>query len=219
MSQIELLLKGFDAFQAKQYENSDASPNELYTPNTFVIECDKTQTPKACDIFCADPDQFLTYGFPASFIPPYDPRKKDCCFNQALTHAVEGAQVEDIIVLGLAQCPCIHSMLTGIQKSPTDKHEMSALEPAIARAEERVGHSDIDLLCRETEQQAVTLSMRNLMSYPCVQEAIRNGALQIHGWIYNDKYGSILDYNLTTKFFEPLAGINREITEGVRGIS
>ena len=52
------------------------------------------------------------------------------------------------------------------------------------------------------EQTAVRISIRNLVTFPFVQEAVAAGRLRLHGWYFDLDGGELLGYNPATGSFE-----------------
>ncbi|PHR26077.1 MAG: hypothetical protein COA36_13000, partial [Desulfotalea sp.] len=81
MSQIEHLLKGFDAFQAQKF-GQKLGPE--FKPNALVIQCTSIEQ-DASTIFHANTQTLLNEKLTAAFVGPYDPLKADSEFNKSLT--------------------------------------------------------------------------------------------------------------------------------------
>jgi carbonic anhydrase len=45
------------------------------------------------------------------------------------------------------------------------------------------------------EQEAITLSLENLRSFPWIKERVAAGTLMLHGWYFNMDAGELLGYS------------------------
>jgi carbonic anhydrase len=92
--------------------------------------------------------------------------------------AVMELRVENIVVLGHAQCGGVSAALAGARaaKLPFLSEWIALLDPAVARCA-HTGHEAQTALERET----IKLSLERLMTFPFVAERVRNGELKLHG--------------------------------------
>ncbi|MCG3716849.1 carbonic anhydrase, partial [Aliarcobacter butzleri] len=65
--------------------------------------------------------------------------------------------------------------------------------------------SDEENLYRTTEKISIVYQMENLLTFPYIEERIKNGELQIHGWYYKIEDGSIEYYDGEECSFKPLS--------------
>ncbi|GEM_PF-2868691 len=212
MPHLKVLLDGFQSFRDKYYKNSTLMQDvatKSATPDVFLIQ--DTDAAGAADIlFDQAPCTLFGTRIMAALVPPYDPQEANSNLRACIAHAIDIMKVKDIIVLGHTGSGGIDALV----KRSKNKEIMSwmhAAEPALAKAKAVTDEHDVDALCRETERQCIIMSMRNLMTYPSVQKAVKNGALRLHGWMFDMGRGVLLDYNLDTRYFEPLVGIDSDI--------
>jgi carbonic anhydrase len=57
---------------------------------------------------------------------------------------------------------------------------------------------------RALEQEAVLVSLENMMSFPFITEAIDSGHLTVHGLWHDIGEGGLEQYNAETKEFTPI---------------
>jgi carbonic anhydrase len=205
MPHIKQLLDGFKDFQEKHYVNEDTMRQlveEGAFPEVFMIACiDPRSGPSS--VFNADPGIMFGKRTMAALVPPYDPDDHHSDFRAALTYAVEYKGIIDIIVMGHTHCGGVEALVTDIDDKDISIW-MSTAKLALKEAVEKAGTKDAEELLRETERQAVILSMRNLMTYPAIEKAAKSGKLRIHGWMFDMEHGAILGYDLDTKSFKTL---------------
>jgi carbonic anhydrase len=126
----------------------------------------------------------------ANLVPPY---AREVCHGvfAALEYAVQVLKVGHIVVLGHARCGGIRAFAEGGPPlSPADSvHKWMSM---IAPAAERLGKQELtdDYLTR-LEQSSIVTSIENLMTFPYVGEAVRRGALGLHGAYFGVATGEI----------------------------
>lgn len=201
------LLKGFDKFRQKFYEESNLMPNLVKKgahPDFFVIHCIDPRS-GADLVFNAEPGTMFGDRVMASIVPPYDDQDPRSDFRASLTYAVDVKKVKELIVLGHTECGGIEALVTSADIKDISNW-MSVAKPALEAAKKKVGDKDVDALCRETERQSVVMTLKNLMTYPPVRKAAEEGRLSIRGWLFDMKHGAIHAYNKKTDAFEVVAG-------------
>ncbi len=100
-------------------------------------------------------------------------------------------QVEHIVVLGHAGCGGIRAFAEqGPPLSPSDSvHRwMSTISQAAARA----GSATEEGYLVRLEQAAIDCSLENLMTFPYIDDAVRRGALVLHGAYFDVAAGQVL---------------------------
>jgi carbonic anhydrase len=212
MPHIQSLLKGFESFKKRYYDDTELMQSlvkEGANPEVFIIHCIDPRS-GAGMIFDAQPGTLFGDRVMASLVPPYDPQDTKSDFNASLTYAIAYKEVKDVIVMGHTYCGGIEALVNNID-DPAISGWMRAGEPALIRAKAKVGDTDIEALCRETERQAVTMSMRNLMTYPAVQDAVRAGKLRLQGWIFDMENAQLLGYDVNTGEFATLIHLDQEV--------
>lgn len=208
MPHIKKLLEGFKAFRQDNYEDHDIMPRLVADgahPDIFMIACiDPRSGPSS--IFKAEPGAMFGDRVMAALVPPYNPNDPLSEIGASLTYAVDFKKVKDIIIMGHTECGGIEALVTHLDNKDISGW-MGTAKMALERAANVVGDKDTKELCRETERQAVIMGMRNLMTYPSVQKAVKSGNLRIKGWMFDMKEGQILEYDLDKKSFEPLISL------------
>ena len=68
----------------------------------------------------------------------------------------------------------------------------------------------IEQQCEDCEQSSIDQSLKNLMTFPWIQERVSAGTLDLHGWWYNMASGSVKMWQLEVKHAneETLDGYN-----------
>jgi carbonic anhydrase len=176
-------------------------------PEIMVIGCcDSRVSPEV--IFDADPGELFVVRNVANLVPPYSPDGATRAVSAALEFAVQALKVKHIVVLGHAQCGGISAFHTpGEPLSPGDfiGNWMKMIEPAAdAIGPKRADETQNDYLTR-LEQASVLLTIRNLMSFPCVKILADRGRLHLHAAYFGVAQGELLVYDEAAKKFLPVA--------------
>ena len=114
--------------------------------------------------------------------------------------------VPHIIVLGHAQCGGIHALLEGsVNKEESFIAEwMGIAEAARHQVEQELAGASDKSRHRACEQQAILVSLNNLMTFSWIRERVEQGVLTLHGWYFDIECGELLGYDATTRRFETL---------------
>jgi carbonic anhydrase len=57
---------------------------------------------------------------------------------------------------------------------------------------------------RACEQRAILVSLKNLTTFPWIQERVAHGRLKLHGWYFDIGRGQLLGYDATARTFVAL---------------
>lgn len=204
----ERLTQGYRAFldgrfadERSRYEMLAAAGQK---PEIMVVGCvDSRVSPEV--IFDAAPGELLVVRNVANIVPAYDPDGHQHGTSAALEFGVQALRVKHIVVLGHALCGGIRAFADDQQPlSPGDfiGRWMSQIAPAA----EGLGARSIDPeYLRRLEFASVELSLKNLMTFPCVRILVERGKLQLHGAYFGVASGRLLVRDPATGRFDPVA--------------
>ena len=175
-------------------------------PQIMVIGCvDSRVSPEV--IFDAAPGELLVVRNVANLVPPYQPdHSSHHGTSAALEFGVQALRVKHIVVLGHAHCGGIRAFADEQEPlSPGDfiGRWMSQIAPAAAGLGARAKYDSEDYL-RRLEFASVELSLKNLMTFPCVNILVDRGALALHGAYFGVASGKLLVRDAGTGVFEPI---------------
>lgn len=202
------LRNGYQAFLDGRFIGEQSRYQSLaeagQKPEILVFGCiDSRVSPEV--IFDAAPGEMLVVRNVANIVPPYEPdREFQHGTSAALEFGVQALRVKHIVVLGHASCGGIRAYADEQEPlSPGDfiGRWMSQISPAAESLGPR-NLSDADYLQR-LEFATVELSLRNLMTFPCVRILVERGKLQLHGAYFAVATGRLLVRDPETGAFEP----------------
>jgi carbonic anhydrase len=200
------LLDGYRIFTTQRLPTEQNRYRELsergQAPEVMVIGCcDSRVSPEV--IFDAGPGELFVVRNVANLVPVYQPDSGTHGVSAALEYAVNVLKVKHIVVLGHAQCGGIRAFIDkAAPLSPGDfigKWMAMFVKPGEV-VEQREHESMQDFTVR-IEKAAVFRSLENLMTFPFVQTAVEQGALQLHGAYFGVSEGSLFVLDRNAKEF------------------
>lgn len=193
MPHIENLLEGYRQFYQKYYiENPETYKNlteKGQTPHTLVIACSDSRVDPSIILNTGPGDIFVIRNV-ANLVPAYDSDFSHCHgTSAAIEYAVKHLKVKNILILGHTHCGGIHNLLC----QSLNRHDfidtwLSIAEEARREASKQTSETDRQHIC---EREAVRVSLRNLLTFPFVAEAVSQNRLKLHGWLFDLAGGSI----------------------------
>lgn len=207
MANTDRLIQGFGRFK-KQYFGHDgrlyASMKTGQPAKTLMVGCCDSRVDPAILTDCDPGDLFIIRNV-ANLIPPCENDGRHHGTSSALEFAVNYLQVENIIVMGHANCGGIRALWEdeGRQNSKFIHQWVSIAQPAKDWVRQHHQGTEVSQL-KACEQRAVLVSLDNLMSFECVRERTEQGKLTLHGWYFDLAAGELLCFNPQTGEFEPV---------------
>lgn len=210
------LVEGYHAFLENRFVNEHGRYEMLaeqgQRPEIMVVGCvDSRVSPEV--IFDAAPGELLVVRNVANIVPPYEQHGgTQHGTSAALEFGVQALHVKHIVVLGHAHCGGIRAFADEQEPlSPGDfiGRWMSQIAPAAESLgpKERHGH---DEYLRKLEFASVELSLKNLMTFPCVRILVERGKLELHGAFFGVATGRLLVRDPASGVFEPVDGSFQE---------
>ena len=158
---------------------------EGQSPRAMVIACCDSRL-EIDSIFGQRTGELFVHRNIANLVPPYDSGEKNQATGAAVEYAVKHLKVEHILVMGHSKCGgvagCI-AMCKG-QAPEFDQDDsfigrwLDVMRPGF---EEVADIEDEGERQTALEKEGVRVSLRNLMGYPFVKEAIEAEKLSLHG--------------------------------------
>jgi carbonic anhydrase len=206
----EQLITGYRNFATQRLPTEQARYRELsergQSPEVMVIGCcDSRVSPEV--VFDAGPGELFVVRNVANIVPPYAPDGAAHGVSAALEFAVQVLRVKHIVVLGHAQCGGIRALAED-DKEPLSPGDfigkwMSLMSPAI-EATPRAPSEPIQEFLTRLEQRSVVHSLKNLMTFPCVEILANRGSLHLHGAYFGVAKGSLSVLDRASGKFVPV---------------
>jgi carbonic anhydrase len=155
----------------------------------------------------AAPGELFVIRNVANLVPPFESGGNYHGTSAALEFGVCNLGVENIIVLGHAQCGGIRALMQGDAGTPAQEGFVSAWMQVAGHARNRVlsrfhGESR-EKRERACEREAVLVSLDNLLTFPWILERVAQRKLALHGWYFDIEQGELLHYDPAGNRFEP----------------
>jgi carbonic anhydrase len=205
MAKIENLLAGFKGFQKEYFEGDNrlyASMKDGQPAKTLMIACCDSRVDPAILTGCNPGDLFIVRNV-ANLVPHSESAGHYDGTSAALEFAVNSLNVENIIVMGHANCGGINALWEGDGDEPSQF--IQSWVSIAQRAKDKVQLESNTLSpkqqLRACEQEAILVSLENLLSFSFIKERVELGVLSIHGWYFDIKGGDILTYEPQQKKF------------------
>ncbi len=188
----------------KKYSQKAAaalSDNKRRT-HTLIISCFES-CPGPERIFEFNPGEVLVHTEVAALVAPYDSKRSMDPYGllAKLEYAVNHEKIRNLIVLGNTASKCLDYMMVGV-KNEALSGWLEIAHNAIERAYNKHNSLHNQLIRREILHQTVLQSVRNLLTYPVVYQAVKRGELTLNAWYYHPEEDRLYAYNHETEMFE-----------------
>jgi len=206
MASQEKLFAGFKRFK-KQYFGDDShlydSMKNGQPAKTLMVACCDSRVDPAILTDC-DPGDLFTIRNVANLVPPCEDGGHFHGTSAALEFAVNSLEVENIIVMGHANCGGINALWhdDGSTQSQFINSWVSIAQPAKERVLQALPTETPQKQIKTCEQQAVLVSLENLLTFPCIRKRVEDGSLSLHGWYFDIPAGELLSYDPVMEQFK-----------------
>lgn len=182
----------------------------------------KAQRPSALFLTCADsrvvpslithtgPGELFVERNPGNLVPVY--RDEAVGVSASIEYAVAVLKVGHIIICGHSDCGVVKGLLhpDRVERLPAVDRWMEFSRPARKALLEEYPHlPEAEQLPILTEFNVLN-QIDNLHTHPSVQQALTEGRLAIHGWVYHIESGEVREYNSVSRRFEAVGTTGRE---------
>jgi carbonic anhydrase len=208
------LMAGFRRFREKYFLPNDPEhsfysrlSSQGQAPKTLLIGCSDSRVDPAI-LTGAEPGELFVVRNVANLVPPCEPSAVGFHgTSSAIEFAVVNLRVENVIVLGHRQCGGVQALMRGATENSNSfiGQWMSIAEEARQRVlaqSEVVGE---DAQWRLAEMESIKVSLKNLRTFPFVQEAIKERQLNVIGIYFDLELGQLFEYDDATNQFRQLA--------------
>lgn len=194
------LQQGYSAFR-KKYALGDKSVMQYLSnygqqPQVMVVACCDARVDPALILQCDPGDLFVVRNV-ANIIPPYEKDEMHHGTSAALEFGVRFLKVKHLILLGHSQCGGIQALLenNALNKNDFITNWVSIVNPNAG------SFNNID----DFAKLALNQSYQNCLTFPWIQDNLRQEKLILHLWFFDIKTGQIFTYNNAQQKYLPLA--------------
>jgi carbonic anhydrase len=199
------LIDGYHRFREETWPQQRARFEALAAqgqkPHTMVIACSDSRVDPQM-IFSAGPGELFVVRNVANLVPPYMPDAAFHGTSAAVEFAVQVLHVDRIVVMGHALCGGIRALIEG---TPAEAPDFVAGWIGIAhRARAAALRCDDPVAAQQAaEQEAIRISLDNLLTFPWVAEAVAARRLRLRGAHFGVATGRLLVLDPETGAFNP----------------
>ncbi|MBL4803137.1 MAG: hypothetical protein JKY45_14730 [Emcibacter sp.] len=213
MDSYAKLLDGYTTFRSQYLSEENATWRSWakvgQSPKVMIIACSDSRVNPVI-ITNAGLGEIFIVNNVANLVPPY--KKDDKTYHgtsAAIEYAVTQLKVEHIIVMGHSGCGGIRALMS--KDEPAPETEFSFIRPWMEIVSEAADFTaqeedsmEIDELATVCEHRASLISLKNLVGFPWVHDALLKKEVQVHAWHFDIGSGILQAYNEDSKEFEEL---------------
>jgi carbonic anhydrase len=202
---MQRLIGGFKRFQ-QQYFGDDKrlyeSMKEGQPAKILMIACCDSRVDPAILTDCNPGDLFIVRNV-ANLVPPCENGGDYHGTSAALEYAVNDLKVENIIVMGHANCGGIKALWNDDGTTTSQFIQPWVSIAQSAKDEVAVTHAEHDTAAKlvACEQAAILVSLKNLLSFPFIKDRVEKGNLNLYGWYFDMRLGELFSYCPTQNLF------------------
>lgn len=192
MPEFHELLKGYRRFREEGYPKQRARYDRLtaegQSPKLMIIGCSDSRVDPA-QIFDVDPGEIFVVRNVAALVPPFETTPGQHGVSAALEFAVNFLEVRQIVVMGHGMCGGCKAALTK-EMHGSKPGEGGFVADWISLLDEvrdpvaREYGTESPEAERAMELAAVRASLKNLRTFPCVQQRLADGSLKLRGTFF-----------------------------------
>lgn len=204
-------MEGYQKFRADHFGAGDTFYADLVQqgqqPKALIIACSDSRVDPALVMNCQPGDVFVVRNV-ANLVPPYEQDYSYHGTSAALEFGVTVLKIPHVILFGHTMCGGIQSLFD----HSIEKREnlgiltkwMELAQPAHDRVEDEHTHLPMTEQVVLCGKYSLVNSLKNLKTFPWIQEGLAQGSLGVHAWNFNMSDGIIEAYDETSQQFRPI---------------
>ncbi len=205
MSALDDLIHGFKHFQ-QQYFVDDQKLFKQFNkkgqhPKIMMIACADSRVDPAL-LFNITPGDIFVVRNVANLVPPCEHDDAHHGVSAALEFAVNGLQVEHIIIMGHSNCGGIQALLQQhdqLEQYPFVSRWMGIAEAAYQTTIKSYKNSPEDQQVTACAKLSLRHSLANLTTFPWIEKKVAEKKLGLHAWYFDMQLGDIIDCGCATE--------------------
>lgn len=204
---MERLKQGVRDFRAKVFPRQKALMEGLardgQKPHTLVIACSDSRI-KVSEWTQADPGEFFFVRNAGNIVPP--PGSPANGAAASIEYAVRNLPIRNVIVAGHSHCGAVSALFTPevLEELPEVKAWLQNALEARPRAESKYPNVKGDDRIALAVGENVLLQLEHLREYPCIQDGLKEGKLELYAWVFEFESGTTWEHNTQTGKWMPI---------------
>jgi carbonic anhydrase len=188
------IVEGYQLFR-KKYALGDQSVMQYLShygqqPQTMIVACCDSRVDPALILQCDPGDLFVVRNV-ANIIPPYEKDEAHHGTSAALEFGICVLKVKHLILLGHSECGGIQKLLSNNDTTADD-----FITTWVSLIKTPHSHSEDP---NEYAKLALNLSHQNCLTFPWINDKVKQKELTIHLWFFDIKTGQIFNYSAAKK--------------------
>lgn len=179
------LVDGYQAFRRGDYKSQknlyETLGKEGQAPKIMLIACADSRVDPT-DIFNAYPGEMFVTRNVANIVPPLDETEGYHGTSAAIEYAVKALKVEMIVILGHESCGGVQGCIDGAGEAPHADYVGKWVSLINGVRDDILSRGyPKDEIAFHMELEVVRESIRNLMTFDFVKDAVEAGTLKLQG--------------------------------------
>lgn len=198
---MKVLMQGLRKFSQEVYPDKKILFNELaqgQSPHTLMITCSDSRIDPNM-LTQTNPGELFVVRNAGNIVPPFGASNGG--EEAAIEFAVDVLKVQHVVICGHSKCGAMQALISN--------PDLSSL-PSVARwlkhgesTKRRFERLDPSLKNLNTAvEENVLAQVENLKTHPAVYAALREGRLDVFGWVYHFETGDVTIYDPESKRFQ-----------------
>lgn len=209
--EIHALIQGYQRFQEKAFGEDRADFEELVRwgqrPKILIIACSDSRVDPALVLDCKPGDLFVIRNV-ANLVPPFEDDQSYHGTSAALQFGVCNLEIRHVILFGHTHCGGIQTLLEQTPETCEKKgfiaKWMDIATPAYDAILKNHKEDPLDEKVTLCGHYSLMNSLKNLETFPWVEERLRKKTLSLHAWNFDLERGKIDAFDPKDKTFKEL---------------
>lgn len=183
---IMKLAQGVHEFQSAVFPQMQDEFEQLkagQSPSTLFITCSDSRIDPSL-ITQTKPGEIFVIRNAGNIVPK--PGAGELSVEATIQYAVDVLKVEHVVVCGHSHCGAVTGLL-----NLDSLESLPVIRDWVKRSEQILERIDGDKPVPQAIKANVMLQLEHLQEYECVQQAIGENRLKLHGWVYHFENGRI----------------------------
>ncbi len=186
---IAKMMEGNARFRAEVYPEMRShfrSLAEMQKPDVLFIVCADSRVVPSL-IFQTEPGELFICRVVGNVVPPHGGAYGGT--SATIEYAVKALNVKHVVICGHSDCGAVRAVFErkNLQGLPMMDNWLRYVEAARPQPEGGDERAELNRFIRAN----VRMQTANLLTHPEVEERVRAGRLQVHGWFYDIGSGAV----------------------------
>ena len=173
------------------------------SPEALFITCSDSRIETAM-LTQTDPGELFICRNAGNIVPPHTNQTGG--MTASIEFAIGALKVPNIVVCGHTECGAMKGAMNraALTSLPHVREWLGYAQGAVDIVEALGAGLDADAKMRMLLEQNVILQLQHLKTHPTVAVALAQGAVKLHGWVYDIKTGEVSAFNDATGTWVPV---------------